>query len=212
MLPQVAAEPDGFARGRIMQRKFPVKLLLLMVLTCAGFVMVSQFVGVLGNSATDKTEAVKSELLLKEIANYRQWKLVNPTPVVMNPRAALACAISLPRNPHQTKWASVYVNSKGAAAMMTELDPHFPEGSIIVKEKLPELESKEPELLTAMIKHAPGYNPASRDWEYLVLDGPASKIIEQGKLSRCNECHEKYVYTDFVTMRYRSPRPDSYYP
>jgi hypothetical protein len=193
-----------------MQRKFPVKLLILTALMFAGFVMVSQFFGVFGRSAIDKTEAAKSDAVLKEIAKYRQWTLVNPTPVIMNPRAAAACAIAFPSNPHETRWASVYVNSKGAAAMMTELDPRFPEGSIIVKEKLSEFESKEPELLTAMIKRAPGYNPASRDWEYLLLDGPASKIIEQGKLSRCNECHEKYVYTDFVTMRYRNPRADSY--
>lgn len=188
-----------------------VRLLIITALAFAGFVIVGQVFGVFGSSASDKAEAAKSETSLKEIAKYREWKLVNPTPVRMNPRAAISCAI-ISFNPHETKWASVYVNSKGAAAMMTELDPQFPEGSIIVKEKLPEFESKEPELLTAMIKRAPGYNPASRDWQYLILDGPASKIIEQGKLSRCNECHEKYIYTDFVTMRYRNPRPDSYYP
>jgi hypothetical protein len=192
-----------------MRKQFPAKLLLLTALTFAGFVIVSQFFGVFGRSATDKTEAAKSDSVLQEIAKYRQWTLVNPTPVVMNPRAAIACArvTAGPFDPHETKWASVYVNAKGASAMMTEEHPRFPEGSIIVKEKLQDQHSEKPELLTAMIKHAPGYNPESRDWEYLVLDGPVSKIIEQGKLSSCNECHEKYVYTDFVTMRYLNWKP-----
>jgi hypothetical protein len=192
-----------------MQRKSSVKLLILTALTFAGFVMVSQFFGVFGRSATDKTEAAKSDTVLKEIANYRQWTLVNPTPVIMNPRAAIACArvTTGPFDPHETRWASVYVNAKGASAMMTEEYPRFPEGSIIIKEKLADKLSEKPELLTAMIKHARGYNPESRDWEYLVLDGSASKIIQSGKLSECNECHEKYVETDFVTMGYLKWKP-----
>jgi hypothetical protein len=126
---------------------------------------------------------------------------------MMNPGAVAACAILFPINPHETKYVSVYVNPKGASAMMTKDQPRFPEGSIIVKEKLGFILSKKPELLTVMVKREAGYNPESRDWEYLVLDGPASKIIERGKLSKCNECHEKYVDTDFVTMLYLNRKP-----
>jgi hypothetical protein len=173
-------------------------------LTFAGFVIVGQLFGVFGSSATDKAEAEQSKALLKEIGKYRKWKLVNPTPVVMNPGAAAACAIAYP---HESAWASVYVNAKGASAMMTEGHPAFPEGSMIVKEKLYTSVGKDPVVLTVMIKREKGYNPESRDWEYLVLDGPATKIVERGKLSKCNECHEKYDDTDFVTMHYLNPRP-----
>lgn len=192
-----------------MRRKLPVKLLIVIALTLVSLVIVQQFSGAFGSSPTDKTEADKPDSLLSEIAKYRQWTLVNPTPVMMNPRAAVACAIVTtgPFDLHETRWVSVYVNPKGASAMMKEDHPSFPVGSIIVKEKLTDKLSEKPELLTAMIKRAPGYNPESRDWEYLVLDGPASKIIERGKLSSCNECHEKYVYTDFVTMRYLHWKP-----
>jgi hypothetical protein len=154
------------------------------------------------SSATDKAEAEQSKALLKEIGEYSKWKLVNPTPVMMNPAAAAACAAP---NPHETAWASVYVNAKGASAMMTESHPVFPEGSIIVKTKRYvslSVGNDPPAALTVMIKRAKGYNPESRDWEYLVLDGPVTKIVERGKLSRCNECHEKYEDTDFVTMHY----------
>ena len=190
-----------------MRTTHSVRLLIISALTFAGFVIVGQLFGVFGSSATDKAEAEQSKALLAEIGKYRKWKLVNPTPVMMNPRAATACAIAFPVNPHESAWASVYVNPKGASAMMAESHPAFPEGSIIVKEKFYREDSKDPVVLTVMIKREKGYNPESRDWEYVVLDGPATKIAERGKLSRCNECHEKYEDTDFVTMRYLNPKP-----
>lgn len=190
-----------------MRTTHSMRLLILSTLTFAGFVIVGQVFGVFGSSATDKAEAEQSKVLLAEIGKYRKWKLVNPTPVMMNPRAAAACAIAFPYNPHEAAWASVYVNPKGASAMMTESHPAFPEGSIIVKEKLHGEDSKDPVVLTVMIKREKGYNPESRDWEYLVLDGPATKIVERGKLSKCNVCHEKYEDTDFVTMHYLNSRP-----
>jgi len=53
-----------------------------------------------------------------------------------------------------------------------------------------------------MIKREPGYNPESGDWEYLVLDGGASKIVERGKLTRCSGCHRPYKSSDFITRTY----------
>lgn len=187
-----------------MRTKHSGRLLIISAVTFAGFVIIGQLFGVFGSSATDKAEAEQSKALLKEIGEYRKWKLVNPTPVVMNPAAAAACAAP---NPHETAWASVYVNARGASAMMTESHPVFPEGSMIVKTKRYVFSfGTDPAALTVMIKRAKGYNPESRDWEYLVLDGPATKIVERGKLSRCNECHEKYEDTDFVTRHYLNPR------
>lgn len=86
--------------------------------------------------------------------------------------------------------------------MTTKQRPKFPIGSMIVKEKLGSPDSTTPEVLTAMIKREPGYNPDSGDWEYLVLDGAASKIVEQGKLTRCSGCHRPYQHSDFITRTY----------
>ena len=88
--------------------------------------------------------------------------------------------------------------------MMTQFRAVFPEGSIIVKEKLSHPSSKTPELLTAMIKREKGYNPESNDWEYLVLDGEGSKIVERGKLRTCYGCHSVYGHSDFITRTYLS--------
>jgi hypothetical protein len=145
----------------------------------------------------------EADLIILE--KYRQWTLVNPTPQLMAPAAATDCVIIPGRqepSPHLNKYISVFVNSVGREAMMTKRTPKFPIGSMIVKEKLGSPDSTNPELLTAMIKREAGYNPEGGDWEYLVLDGAASKIIEQGKLTRCSSCHRPYVRNDFVTRTY----------
>lgn len=139
------------------------------------------------------------------LATYRQWTLVNPTPQLMEPLPAKSCTMIPGRqepSPHLHKYVSVFVNPIGREAMMTRGETKFPVGSMIVKEKLDSPDSKNPEMLTAMIKRSPGYNPESGDWEYIVLDGAASKIVEQGKLTRCSSCHKSYRHSDFVTRTY----------
>ncbi|HEX6044665.1 MAG TPA: cytochrome P460 family protein [Pyrinomonadaceae bacterium] len=142
---------------------------------------------------------------LATLAKYRQWTLVNPTPQLMEPLSAQSCAIIPGRqepSPHLHKYISVFVNSVGREAMMTKQQPKFPVGSMVVKEKFDKPDSTSPELLTAMIKREAGYYPEGGDWEYLVLDGAASKIVERGKLTRCSGCHVPYKYSDFITRTY----------
>lgn len=160
---------------------------------------------VLGGAVVSYSSPSASESNLASLAEYRQWTLVNPEPQLMEPLSALSCAIILGRqepSPHLHKYVSVFVNPIGREEMMTKRRPKFPVGTMIVKEKLGRPDSVVPEMLTAMIKRAPGYNPESGDWEYLVLDGAASKIIEQGKLTRCSGCHRPYEYSDFITRTY----------
>jgi hypothetical protein len=149
---------------------------------------------------------------LAKLANYRQWTLVNPTPQLMEPASAVACAIVPGRDktsPHLNKYISVFVNPVGREEMMTKRNPKFPVGSMIVKEKLGSTGGTNPEVLTAMIKREPGYNPEGGDWEYLVLNGSASKIVEQGKLTRCSGCHTPYKNTDFITRTYLPEKVNS---
>lgn len=142
---------------------------------------------------------------LTTLAKYRQWTLVNPTPQLMDPMPAQSCVMIPGRHepsPHLKKYISVFVNSVGREAMMTKQEPKFPVGSMVVKEKFGKPDSTNPELLTAMIKREAGYNPEGGDWEYLVLDGAASKIVERGKLTRCSGCHVPYKRSDFITRTY----------
>ena len=163
-------------------------------------------VAMMGCAVTSKSSpAVSEDSDLTKLANYREWTLVNPERQLMEPASAISCGITLGRNgssPHLNKWVSVFVNSVGRDAMMTKQRPRFPVGSMIVKEKHGSIDSTKPELLTAMIKRQPGFNPGNGDWEYLLLDGDASKIVEQGKLTRCSGCHLAYKNSDYVTRTY----------
>lgn len=156
-------------------------------------------------TAVAKSGDVTPDATLAQIADYKKWKLVNPTPAPMQPASLIACTMvmGLPEaNPHTHKFISVYVNKIGESAMWTEKNPVFPVGSTIVKEKLATTKSTDPELLTVMIKREKGYNPSSGDWEYLLLDGPVTKIMKRGKLEGCNSCHTGYKYSDYITRTY----------
>lgn len=159
----------------------------------------------LGCAVTSQSAPSAQDNDLPVLAKYRQWTLVNPTPELMEPLPAISCSRIMGRDetsPHIHKYISVFVNSVGREAMMTKRRPKFPVGSMIVKEKLGSPDSKNPEVLTAMIKRKPGYNAESGDWEYLVLDGAASTIDERGKLTRCMGCHQFYKHNDFITRTY----------
>lgn len=144
-----------------------------------------------------------------EIAGYKNWKLVNPTPYKMASAVQQLCAPPTPaqrdkdaKNPHRDKFIRVFVNDTGRAAMLEQKNPNFPVGSVIVKEKLPDKDSTQPELLTVMIKRAAGYNPDGGDWEYLVTDGAGVKMQARGKLENCHACHLDVKANGYVFRRY----------
>jgi hypothetical protein len=143
------------------------------------------------------------------ISGYRQWTQVNPTPSVFASRIAIQCAAPAPdqvkmeaANPHRDKYIVVYVNELGKHAMMHEKVPHFPQGSVIVKEKLSAKNSTTPELLTVMMKRESGYNPQSGDWEYMALDGAGKDVQARGRLESCQACHLMHKDSDYVSRNY----------
>jgi hypothetical protein len=143
---------------------------------------------------------------VKEIAGYRGWSKVNTEPQLMPDRTAALCAAAslpaAPKNPHANKYVTVYVNDIGRKAMLEQLNPNFPEGSVIVKEKLPDKSSQSPELLTVMIKRGKGFNPTNGDWEYMVIDGTGTTVQARGRLENCQSCHTGRPGTDYVFRTY----------
>jgi hypothetical protein len=145
-----------------------------------------------------------------EIAGYRSWTKVNPQPVLMRAASAFDCAapttpIPHPpgvKNPHADKFITVYVNDLGRKAMLEMRNPAFPKGSVIVKEKLANQSSPEPELLTVMIKREKGFNPETGDWEYVVTDGSGTTVQARGKLDNCQACHLSRPGTDYIFRTY----------
>jgi len=137
------------------------------------------------------------------IAVYKQWTRVNPEPARIPGRSATLCAVAgLGPAPHDDKYITVYVNDVGRHAMLEEKTPHFPQGSIIVKEKLTTATSSTPELLTVMLKRESGYNPGNGDWEYMVVNGDGRTVQERGKLDNCQMCHNLDRANDYVSRSY----------
>jgi hypothetical protein len=143
------------------------------------------------------------------IEGYRQWTRVNPEPAVFHSQIAIQCAAPTAAqnkmeaaNPHLDKFITVYVNDIGRQAMMQEKLPRFPQGSVIVKEKLTTKESTSPELLTVMIKREAGFNPENGDWEYMALDGAGKEVRSRGRLESCQSCHTMVKDNDYVSRNY----------
>jgi hypothetical protein len=146
---------------------------------------------------------------LKDIRDYKAWTRVHPTALRLPAAVAALCAAPTPpqsiessQNPHRQRYFIVYVNETGRVAMMSQLKPVFPEGSIIVKEKLLAQDDTSPELLTVMVKREQGFNPESGDWEYIVVNGERTKIEARGKLANCQSCHASKGETDYVFRTY----------
>jgi hypothetical protein len=133
-----------------------------------------------------------------------------PEPVVDGPRIVsgngitriifpIAPVISKDNRPRHS-FGVVYANDIALEGMNTTPRLNFRTGAILVREKLSQPGSKTPELLAAMIKREPGFNPAANDWEFLVLNGPATKIRNRSKKGACFECHKSQH--DFVYGNY----------
>lgn len=97
-----------------------------------------------------------------------------------------------------TSYGVVYANERARAAF-DRLEPAaFPAGSVIVREKLNNPGDASPLMLAVMLKRAPGFNPAGGDWEFLLVDGAASKVVERQKKGSCLDCHASQRERDFV--------------
>lgn len=90
----------------------------------------------------------------------------------------------------------VYANNIARKAILTRTT--FPQGSILVREKFAPPTAAIPELLAVMAKRAPGFNRAGGDWEFLTLDGLATKIRKREKKGSCLQCHSTAKARDFV--------------
>jgi len=141
------------------------------------------------------------------IAGYRSWKKINPKPIYMAPIIAARCVQtwppdSDPSNPHVPNYFTVYVNPVGEKAMLSRQFAKFPEGSVIVKEKLEGSDEHKVKLLTVMIKRHSGFAPAIGDWQFLVVDGKDSKKRSSAGLKHCESCHHGEKKDDYVFRTY----------
>jgi hypothetical protein len=155
------------------------------------------------------------------IHGYKSWVRVNQKPHQVSSRIAMMCMAPTQEeiaaeaaDPHleagehpslmRTRFVVVYVNKLAEQGMLHQNHPDYPQGSLIVKERLARPVDSVPELLTVMHKREKGYNPGHGDWEYMTLDGAGKQITAQGRLQKCESCHAEWKKTDYTSRAYLS--------
>lgn len=106
-------------------------------------------------------------------------------------------------NPHAAAYITVYVNNTGREAMLAKEVQPFPQGSMIVKEKI-EIgpQGPKPLLYTLMLKREPGYNPKVGDWQFAVVGADGAQLLAVGKLENCEGCHKGKADSDYIFRPY----------
>jgi hypothetical protein len=100
---------------------------------------------------------------------------------------------------HDSSLGFVYANALAREGFTKDgLVTKFPVGSVIVREKLSRETDVLPQLVAAMIKRPPGFNPKGGDWEFLIADGKLTKVRERQKTGSCLKCHSSQAERDFV--------------
>jgi len=99
------------------------------------------------------------------------------------------------QSPHG-KFHEVYINATLAGSLPLP-GKVVPDGGIIVKENFSV--DKKPAGLTVMVK-VRGYNPEHADWFWAKFD-PGGKVLAEGKVKECIECHEGVKDNDYVIIR-----------
>ena len=107
------------------------------------------------------------------------------------------------KNPHAASYITVYVNNAGREAMFSKEIKAFPEGSVIVKQKIGNpMEGSKPLLYTIMRKREAGFNAAVGDWEFAVVGPNGTELQAIGKLDNCQGCHIGKRDSDYVFRPY----------
>lgn len=143
-------------------------------------------------------------------ANYSALRSMTSEPFLVDADIARLCtagtqaALDAARErsgPHALSAVRIYM-SDAAAKEFVEINPRYPVGSVIVKQKVkwgPASDahgSPSRNGVGGMIKRAPGYDPAHGDWEYFYFEEAAK--IERGRIESCIRCHRRAADTDHV--------------
>lgn len=97
---------------------------------------------------------------------------------------------------HATTLGYAYVNDVGRDAFRRQPFA-FPVGTMIVRERLLP-PSTNPDRLVVMIKHEKTFNQKANGWEFLTVNGDATKILKREKGGKCLQCHVSAAENDFV--------------
>lgn len=97
---------------------------------------------------------------------------------------------------HETALGFGFVNEAGSSGF--KRTPYsFPVGTVIVRERLWVANGK-PDQLVVMIKRPLNFNRKANGWEFLTVNGEATKVLKREKDGKCLQCHQEAARDDFV--------------
>ena len=164
----------------------------------------------------EPTAKVDTGAVLTAIAGYRDWHKINANRFAIPVATALKCGpekpVALPHADGKVRsdgkcYANVFLSDGGVIAhekletgtrTMT-----FPFGTTFVKERYSSPEQDVPDLLVVMIKRNFEYNSDHGNWEFAVVSGDGTKVLEYGRLANCGSCHAQAKAHDYVIGGYR---------
>ena len=152
------------------------------------------------------TSAAAPSIDVLKLQDKGLWTRVNAMPYHQSGAVVWLCRSPLPGevSPHANTNIVVYVNPVGRKSMFSN-SPHFPQGTVIVKEKVDGNSRVSPPpvlLYTVMTKRIAGYNPQVGDWEFSVISGDGKRLDATGRLENCQTCHIPQAKDDFVFRPY----------
>ncbi len=148
--------------------------------------------------------AVEVVVLPSSLADYTTWKRLTPDGYAIPPQLAALCTSPAPAaspksvevyGPHANTFVRVFANPLASSAFDSR--GVFPEGSILVKEKVRDARSGIPSADGVMIKRRKGFNPSTDDWEFLFYPSQRGTSF-----TNCSNCHQSAQH-DFVFGSYR---------
>lgn len=139
------------------------------------------------------------------------WTKVNAEPYRLSVWVDTLCRMPMAEdyqtlrkeNPHAGSYITVYVNNTGRESMLAKEVQTFPQGSVIVKQKIGnQIEGGKTLLYTIMRKREPGFNPTVGDWEFAVVGANGKDVQGLGKLETCQTCHKQKKDSDYIFRTY----------
>ncbi len=147
---------------------------------------------------------------------YKAMHKMNESPRSIAHQFAIRCSLTPPAEikaatdhygPHFQPYVNVYMNDPAQNHFTSQEKGAYPPGSIVVKEKLvyttaphthPDGNARtETTAIAGLVKHAPGYNAETGDWEFFFAGADGKMERSPAKLASCAECHRNSG-TDYV--------------
>jgi hypothetical protein len=161
----------------------------------AAFTMISLSLAACSDSSTDPTpeEFVADSA---DFAGYSSWEQTTEPRVGVDPAGILAGGAHGATDSMMTR--SMFISPSGAKRGSSG---QFPVGTMLLKD------IKDPAgtvmMITAMAKRGASFDPAGKDWEYLLLDAKGSITGRGAGLmdGMCKACHSAAATTDYVFTR-----------